>query len=403
MPPCGLSNPQLSTIEGNATEPSCRPTFETVIKDPTLCSSESKFESRITELAERPLNAPASSTNPLGSNLNGGLFEGNDLVSVPSVVGKLEFQCSEVCAKRFVMFDHSGGNTRIIFHPALLDEFSLSELSNPLKAVDGMMSSFQGSAQGVDKVWEAPSQNGHNLWSTKVLAFREAMVSAFASFQKMQGQAPGCLANMGADLPSVLSHATCEERKSLTPEHKDGSISQPGGGDSHSLLHENTEDIEALLSSDEECSSTGHSPSALMLDDTVSSCDSRTNCNKAAGSRNKSDSAADETEVNSPSLVSELGDLAEHGCKRVDMAPQSTAGWESPAPSCCSWSTVYSGISKSSSSYMADTPRCPPLKRSKRKHSYTHSNQQYGSAKKRQRRDKIKHTTDPQEHYNTWK
>eukprot|EP01018_Ginkgo_biloba_P005739 Gb_01508 [translate_table: standard] len=163
---------------------------------------------------------------------------------------KIKMQLSETCQKRFIMFDQTGSRGRIIFHP---NQFS-TLLPNYAKAKEGM------NAQNMDSEevmrLKVPVAVSSVDWDASYPACREAMTSAFAALQKMRADRLNSvpLGNFGNEF------VACSAEESASRVSCNG-LSQANTGDSQSQLHEDTEDLEALLNSEDEESSTGHSPS----------------------------------------------------------------------------------------------------------------------------------------------
>lgn len=155
-----------------------------------------------------------------------------------------EVQLSETCQRRFVMFDHSGSKNRIIFHPSLVNEFP-TLLQSP---------------HNTGNCWE-PKQDV----STRAVGYlKETLISPplsgdYPAFDTIlpPGWRSALLTNREEDLFRASDGADVEGyNQSRIPD---------------CLSRENSEDLEALLWSDDEMSSTGHSPSDLTRSNTHSS------------------------------------------------------------------------------------------------------------------------------------
>lgn len=155
-----------------------------------------------------------------------------------------EVQLSETCQRRFVMFDHSGSKNRIIFHPSLVNEFP-NLLQSPHNT---------GNCGG-------PKQDA----STRAEGYlKETLISPplsgdYPTFDTIlpPGWRSALLTNRAEDLFQASDSADEEG-------YNQGRITD-------CLSRENSEDLEALLWSDDEMSSTGHSPSDLTRSNTHSS------------------------------------------------------------------------------------------------------------------------------------
>lgn len=148
------------------------------------------------------------------------------------------------------MFDRSGSKRRMIFHPAMMNEFSallpsslpktgaynLDPLPDKTRSRRdmGLASPFLASTTPL-----GPSFSFHN----SNLLLRNTFVDSHSS------------ASDNCDTPLLSNRENAEAKQEQNDD---------GNPELSSYSHENTEDLEALLSSDEdEVSSTGHSPSDL--------------------------------------------------------------------------------------------------------------------------------------------
>lgn len=169
-----------------------------------------------------------------------------------------EVQVSETCQRRFVMFDQSGSKSRIIFHPSLLSDFP-TLLQFP--------------------------QNTGNCWkcvqdaSTKALSsLKETLVTPLFSGDQpvFDTLVPSCrrsalTTNGEEDLFQVYDREGCCQSRI-----------------SDCLSRENSEDLEALLWSDDEVSSTGCSPSYYARSNTqISSADGAGGYSVSSGKKRK--------------------------------------------------------------------------------------------------------------------
>eukprot|EP00249_Psilotum_nudum_P026996 c34201_g1_i1 orf=1217-2365(+) len=253
--------------------------------------------------------APMSMPDKLNIKLGGGGCYGFNLTS-PSSIEKLEFQFSEACEKRFIMFDHSGSKRRIIFHPALLREFPFS-LPDPSKVSDGMQHCFKGPGAGaIDKEKETtigiPTGDNHTDLNSRLMAYRETMASAFSVLQRIQSNSLWSSLDMEEEdtslkFPSIISESESSSRVS-------GNLQGPCASGWHELMHEDTEDLEALLSSDDEIS-TGNSPSEVTPNNSTN-FNENTYCTNSRKRRN-----SEESEVNSRFSVEARDAFACGGCK----------------------------------------------------------------------------------------
>ncbi|MCO5610811.1 hypothetical protein L7F22_065052 [Adiantum nelumboides] len=171
---------------------------------------------------------------------------------------KVDVQLSDVCKRRFVMFDHSGSKRKMIFHPAMMNEFTAL-----------LPSSLQIAMKyNLEPLVEIPH-------AAKYAKFARPSFSA-------------CISPLGASFPHYNSRsmpvaAAVDSISSATDNCGGTLLTDRGkvaddidlkhldGSPQHSCYsHENTEDLEALLSSEEdEESSTGHSPSDLTRNNSL--------------------------------------------------------------------------------------------------------------------------------------
>ncbi|KAI5072796.1 hypothetical protein GOP47_0012902 [Adiantum capillus-veneris] len=171
---------------------------------------------------------------------------------------KLDLQLSELCERRFVMIDHSGSKRKMIFHPAMMSEFTAllpSSLQTTLRYNLGPISEKYGVGKDPSLVRPSfpacisrlaapsPCYNAHSVPDSA------AMDSIFSASDNCGTPLLADRQIVGGDID-----ANCLD----------------GSPDHSCFSHENTEDLEALLSSDEdEVSSTGHSPSDLTRNNSL--------------------------------------------------------------------------------------------------------------------------------------
>lgn len=147
----------------------------------------------------------------------------------------IRFQSSQPHLKRFMMFDQSGGKGRVFFHPALAQHmFSLQ--SGRSRGESHKAAS--GSGELLKKVPDTEEANA------KRQAFRRTVSEAFDSLQMLRSSRQSDMQATSTAPPCIATAASATS----------GS------------MQENTEELDALLSSDqeededEEVRSTGHSP-----------------------------------------------------------------------------------------------------------------------------------------------
>lgn len=168
---------------------------------------------------------------------------------------KMRLDSSATCQKRFIMFDQTGSRGRIIFHPS---QFSMmlpnSTTSKAQINANSMVS------EEIMKL-EVPVEGKYSDWETLSAPYNETLVvSAFAALQKMREDRWNSLSPV--NFGNEFIHCSAEGEESTSRVSYYG-VSQAKSGSSHSQFHEDTEDLEALLCSDDEESSTGHSPSEV--------------------------------------------------------------------------------------------------------------------------------------------
>lgn len=166
-----------------------------------------------------------------------------------------DVQLSEVCQRRFVMFDHCGSKRRMIFHPAMMNEFSAllpsslqtkvtHDLGPPLEqcGIGKVTNLARSSLPACISAPRAPSPY-YGPHHSNAMPTRPAMES-------LSSASDNCGTPLLADGAYVGAKIELNDLD--------------GSPELSCFSHENTEDLEALLSSDEdEVSSTGHSPSDL--------------------------------------------------------------------------------------------------------------------------------------------
>ncbi|GLJ31634.1 hypothetical protein SUGI_0635450 [Cryptomeria japonica] len=179
---------------------------------------------------------------------NVGVAEGMKQVQM---LDGLELQSSEACQKRFIIFDQTGSRARVIFHPALVYEFSdiLPNTSNT-NGLDGKV----GEKETIQKILSACASTE---WGARLFAYREPVASAHPSFAKIP--------NTGLE-PITLNEGLCGFSMG---EESESRMSCNGSSQGcYSQFHEDSRDIDALLYSDyddDEEVSTGHTPSEVVI------------------------------------------------------------------------------------------------------------------------------------------
>lgn len=162
---------------------------------------------------------------------------------------------SATVQKRFIMFDQTGSTGRIIFHPSQL----------PMLLPNSTISKTHINANSMipEEIMklEVPVEGKCIDWESLFPPYNETLVvSAFAALQKMREDRLNPLSPV--NFGNEFIHCSAEGEESTSRVSYDR-LSQAKSGSSHSQFHEDTEDLEALLCSDDEESSTGHSPSGV--------------------------------------------------------------------------------------------------------------------------------------------
>ncbi|KAH7423699.1 hypothetical protein KP509_12G069300 [Ceratopteris richardii] len=177
---------------------------------------------------------------------------------------KLGVQLSEGRRKRFVMFDHSGTKRRIILHPEMID--GLPSLL-PLNLKMGRTYKV-GAEMGKESFGKA-TEYVVNPRSAAISPV-DAVLSRDNGAHLIDPVIMNSLSFGSHNLDSSLFRIDDHGKVSAEIDHVDGCTGFS------CFSHENTEDLEALLSSDEdEVSSTGHSPSDLRSVSLSANCNSK--------------------------------------------------------------------------------------------------------------------------------
>ncbi|MCO5597960.1 hypothetical protein L7F22_052048 [Adiantum nelumboides] len=188
---------------------------------------------------------------------------------------RVDVQLSDVCKRRFVMFDHSGNKRKMIFDPAMMNEFTTllpPSLQTTMKY--NLKSLSEIPHAGKDAKFARPS-------------FSACISPLGASFPYFNSHSMPAAAAVGS-----ISSASDNCGTLLTDRGKvadDINLKHLDGSPQHSCYsHENTEDLEALLSSDEdEESSTGHSPSDLTRNNSLTAYPTNSEGYRACNSKKR--------------------------------------------------------------------------------------------------------------------
>lgn len=180
---------------------------------------------------------------------NVGVAEG---IKQVQMLDGLELQSSEACQKRFIIFDQTGSGTRVIFHPALVHDFSniFADASNT-NGLNGMA----GEKETIQKILSACASTE---WGARLFAYKESMASNNPSFGK--------ITKTGLD-PMTLNEGL--GGFSIAEETESHMSCNGSSQDCYSQFHEDSRDIDALLCSDydedDDEASTGHTPCEVVM------------------------------------------------------------------------------------------------------------------------------------------
>lgn len=200
----------------------------------------------------------------VGETCGAGGYDGRHR-SNPSIstFGKLEMQTSEACHKNFMIFDHSEDKNTVILHPSWLNIRPCQPSLEPQSALDArdFFSELQAfNNKAVEAMCSFRSSAAPNPEGALFPVYREAMESAVVQMQrKMVMNGFSSLSTKARC--SLLEYVNAGEAPNLKKNASGISFPLDSGEELQSEFHEDTEEIDALLSSDDELSSTGHSPS----------------------------------------------------------------------------------------------------------------------------------------------
>lgn len=268
----------------------------------------------------------------------------------------LQLQSSQPHLKRFIMFDHSGGKGRVFFHPALAQElFGSSQVPKcdtmdiiPEKGsniklfaykqmVEGAFTSLQAlraSRQSdmlyVQQPTAAPLLPGVLASSQKPRVFETIARDGISWALDDQAAAQRCLASkplvceeqakVPAIPPSTESLRDCKDLASLFSSSS--SMKKSDVAAASESMQENTEDLDALLSSDEDedddVRSTGHSPDESTCKGEVCSEDEEEEVEQLPNKRRKiGEKYPNESRPKGMSAGEEANDKGSFLCNRV--------------------------------------------------------------------------------------
>jgi hypothetical protein len=160
-------------------------------------------------------------------------------------VEKFDMQTSDACHKRFVIFDHNVTKNTVIVHPSWLNNHPCESALEP--KIDQSVSSFLD--EGFNQL------------------VKEAMPSFFCFSPDLQPNKSmlnnGDIVQGNTTMGTNGGFTSSREKYNIAPYHtkSTGEVGFSQVGRISSEFHEDTEEIDVLLNSDDELSSTGHSPS----------------------------------------------------------------------------------------------------------------------------------------------
>eukprot|EP00249_Psilotum_nudum_P020482 c27724_g1_i2 orf=435-1757(-) len=165
-------------------------------------------------------------------------------------------------SKRFIMFDCCKGRQQIFLHPALAQELSCTT-KGPLTMSEGscpvscMMVGIPGDCTG--KVSQS-----HPCFCSRLedgsMTYRETVAPAFETLQCMRNSRLCNLADVESQTVSPCVEMEAESSSNISCN----GVSQVSGTAKDCYSHENSEDIDALLSSDDEVSSASHTSEEIL-------------------------------------------------------------------------------------------------------------------------------------------
>ncbi|KAJ7555043.1 hypothetical protein O6H91_05G019800 [Diphasiastrum complanatum] len=174
----------------------------------------------------------------------------------------LQAHFSNTRQKRFIFVDHSGGKSRIYFHPSMVKDLSDITLAKDMSYLSAL--SGENVSSGLHPMMQVVSLKdlcqgdsaGNEL---ALLAYERTMASAFAALHEMRSNREslvlfeGMRSNPHPLVPMVNAEAQCTTQLNWEVEN----CANPDVSSASRL--NDTDDLEALLNSDDE-TSTGESP-----------------------------------------------------------------------------------------------------------------------------------------------
>ena len=172
----------------------------------------------------------------------------NESLPLPPKFEKFDMQTSNACHKDFVVFDHTDTKNTVILHPSWLNNCTCESSLGPESNLIG------------------------KCFLNEVKDFNQQVKEAMPSFHFSSALRPNLSrlntddivqdsTTMRTNLAFMLNRGKCDIGHYHNVQTKDESeISLSSGNGILNQFHEDTEEIDALLSSDDDLGSTGHSP-----------------------------------------------------------------------------------------------------------------------------------------------
>lgn len=203
------------------------------------------------------------------------------------------FEASQPQLKKFIMVDQSGGKGRVFVHPSLAEELFSPNDHN----VDHTIEDTGGAGE---LPTESPRPKTEAAANARLLAFRKTVASAFSSLHALRD-----IRRVNATAPWPEAQASPEApATSYSSGTKRVAVAVSGSG------KEDTEDLDALLSSDdedEEVTSTAHSSEEQSADESYWSEEEEQQRREGRQARKRSRSTEGEEEENERNSLKKEG------------------------------------------------------------------------------------------------
>lgn len=153
------------------------------------------------------------------------------------------------------MYDYNSNRVGFNFHPGLVQNFSGMLLGNGKVKKE---TSPENMVMEKNTISEVLAAGTSGVWDVNLPWYRETMPSSFTTFQNI-GMSQLCMTALDSCGGEFIDNPVVENEGAIRVSCD--VLSKANSGDSQTELHENTADLDALLSSDEEESSTGQESS----------------------------------------------------------------------------------------------------------------------------------------------